>query len=321
MADVHSFDIHILGLSDPTMIGRARFATTMERLTGRPSREFESEFPSPVLPAFTALDDQNAKMMAETLGAAGILIEIRPSNAAPSAGDIADDPEVRVCPACDHRQAAANHECEKCGIIFQKYEREQLAQMQKDHTLEQAMVKAMQVREEWLQRANQYLESRPLKKEATSEFLPILISEEVPFLRLNSGEGPILMTSRRLITKRDAKFHSIPYEMIKDVDYGGGRIVTKKSKFRLQLDFHAPFPLDSGEVIKNIAWHLDKESSFFKDVVIDWGYSRNFICGSCGERELDYRTEGTKVHMRCMHCATDHEIDLAECVAVPLMKE
>ena len=109
MDDVHSFDIHILGLSDPSMIGRARFATTMERLTGRPSREFESDFPSPVLPAFKALDDQNAKMMAETLGAAGILIEIRPSDAAPTAGDLIDDPESRACPACEHRPVSYTH--------------------------------------------------------------------------------------------------------------------------------------------------------------------------------------------------------------------
>ena len=137
-----------------------------------------------------------------------------------------------------------------------------------------------------------------------------------------SGHGdPILMTSRRLVTKKEGKFISLPYEIIKDVDYGGGRLQTKKSKFRLMLVFHTPIPADSGDQMKNIAWHLDKESSFSKDVVIDWGYARNFICGSCGERELDYRTEGEKLHMRCMHCATDHEIDLAEGVAVPLMKE
>ncbi len=73
--------------------------------------------------------------------------------------------------------------------------------------------------------------------------------------------------------------------------------------------------------ITKMSWILDKESSFNKEVVMDWGYARNFICGSCGERDLDFRTDGTKVHCRCMHCATDHEVDLAECVAVPLLSE
>jgi hypothetical protein len=107
--------------------------------------------------------------------------------------------------------------------------------------------------------------------------------------------------------------------MISEVDYGGGKIKTAKSKFRLQISFHSPFPLKDGEVVKNMTWHLDKDSSFSKDVVIDWGYARNFICGSCGERELEYRTDDTKLHCRCMHCAMDHEIDVVECVAVPLI--
>ena len=36
---------------------------------------------------------------------------------------------------------------------------------------------------------------------------------------------------------------------------------------------------------------------------------------------MDYRTDGNMVHMRCMHCATDHEIDLVEGVAVPMLSE
>ncbi|MCU0856683.1 MAG: hypothetical protein MUF63_18000, partial [Rhodobacteraceae bacterium] len=70
-----------------------------------------------------------------------------------------------------------------------------------------------------------------------------------------------------------------------------------------------------------MAWHLDKDSMFFKEVVMDWGYARNFICGSCGERDLQYRTENRKVFFRCMHCATDHDVDLVECIAVPRISE
>jgi hypothetical protein len=109
--------------------------------------------------------------------------------------------------------------------------------------------------------------------------------------------------------------------MISEVDYGGGRLATKKSKFRLQVVFHSPVPLSNGELVKSFTWHLDKDSSFSKDVVLDWGYARNFICGACGERDLQYRTDGAKIRFRCMHCATDHEVDLKECVAVPIIAE
>jgi hypothetical protein len=248
------------------------------------------------------------------------MIEVRVTDKPPQA-----QPEIsaatRDCPACNHIQAATNDECEKCGVVFKKYEREQLLKMQKDHTLEQAMIKAMQVREEWLHRATQYLEQHKLAKDASAAFSTELVQDEVPFLRLNSEEGPILLTSRRLLTRLDKTFESVPYEMISEVDYGGGKIKTSKSKFRLQIVFHTLFPSKSGELLKNMTWHLDKDSSFNKDVVIDWGYARNFICGACGERELEYRTDDTTVHCRCMHCATDHEVDLAECVAVPLISD
>ena len=320
MADVFSYDIYVLGLTDPGAGGRHRFASTMERLTGRPSEEFEEGFPPPNLPMFQAMDHNAAVETAQILGKTGVLIEVRPTDKPPQ-----EQPKIsaatRSCPACDHIQVATHDECERCGVVFKKYEREQLLKMQKDHTLEQAMIKAMQVREEWLHRATQYLESHKMTKDASAAFANELVQDEVPFLRLNSEEGPILLTSRRLLTRRENIFESVPYEMISEVDYGGGKIKTSKSKFRLQIVFHTPFPLKSGELAKSITWHLDKESTFSKDVVIDWGYARNFICGSCGERELEYRTDETKLHCRCMHCAMDHEIDLVECVAVPLISD
>jgi len=320
MAEVYSYDIYVLGLKDPSAGGRHRFASTMERLTGRSSDEFEDAFPPSNVPMFQSMFPDRAIETAEILGETGVLIEVRPTDKPPQ-----EQPKVaaatRECPVCDQIQPAVNEECVKCGVVFKKYEREQLLKMQKDHTLEQAMIKAMQVREEWLHRATQYLEQHKMTKDASAAFASELVQDEVPFLRLNSDEGPILLTSRRLLTRRETTFESVPYELISEVDYGGGKIKTSKSKFRLQIVFHTPFPLKSGELIKNMTWHLDKESSFSKDAVIDWGYARNFICGACGERELQYRTEGTKMHCRCMHCATDHEIDLEECMAVPLIGE
>jgi hypothetical protein len=325
MAEVYSYDIYVLGLKDPTASGRHRFAGTMERLTGRSSDEFEEGFPPSNIPMFQAMDAERAVETADALGDTGALIEVRPTDNPPQ-----KQPKIaaatRECPACNQIQPATNDECLKCGVVFKKYEREQLVKMQKDHTLEQAMIKAMQVREEWLHRATQYLEQHKMAKDASAAFAAELVQDEVPFLRLNSEEGPLLLTSRRLLARRESTFESVPYEMIREVDYGGGKIKTSKSKFRLQIFFHTPFPLKSGELSKNMTWHLDKDSSFSKDVVIDWGYARNFICGACGERDLQYRTDelsegGHKMHCRCMHCATDHEIDLEECMAVPLIGE
>jgi hypothetical protein len=138
----------------------------------------------------------------------------------------------------------------------------------------------------------------------------------VPFLRLRSEEGPILMTSRRLIASLEGGFFFIPYEMVSDVTLGGG-LVQKKNWVRLQLSFHAPIPSPSGTT-KQFTWMLDKDSSFYKDVIMDWCFARLFICGGCGQRELDFRLEGSKPKARCMHCATDHEIDLREAIAIPL---
>jgi hypothetical protein len=228
----------------------------------------------------------------------------------------------RACPACDAVQPSTNIECMRCGVVFAKFEREQLLKMQKDHTLEQAMIKAMQIREEWLQRAQKFLETKPLPPEAPKDFSSVLVQDELPFLRLESAEGPILLTSRRMLTKTtEGAFISMPYEMIGEVDFGGGAIQTKKSKQRVQVKFHSPLPISPEQTLAKLGWTLDKESSFSKEVVMDWGYARSFICGSCGERDLDFRTEGNKVHCRCMHCATDHEVDLVEGVNIPLIAE
>jgi len=323
MSEIFSYDIHVLGLNDPSAAGRKGFATIMERLTGRSGLEFAEHFPSPAIPMFESLNTEKARNIADTLSGAGILIEIRSSDRPPSMYEEFEDEEApKLCPSCDHPRPAEAVECERCGVVFEKYDREQIHDMQREGALEEAMVRALQVREEWLHRATQFLEQRPLKKEATADFSTELLQEEVPFLRLDSAEGPVLLTSRRMIAKMDKNFESIPFEMISDVDYGGGTFTaTRKAKQRLQVSFHSPFPLSDGTLVKNITWHLDKESSFSKDVVIDWGFARNFICGACGERELEFHTEEKTIHMRCMHCATDHEIEVLECVAVPLIKE
>ena len=99
MADVFSYDIYVLGLTDPGAGGRHRFASTMERLTGRPSEEFEEGFPPPNLPMFQAMDHNAATETAQILGKTGVLIEVRPTDKPPQ-----EQPKIsaasRSCPAC-----------------------------------------------------------------------------------------------------------------------------------------------------------------------------------------------------------------------------
>ena len=58
MSQYQSFDIFVLGLKDPSKAGRARFSSTMERLTGRPRDEFQDSFPSSILPVFECLEQE-----------------------------------------------------------------------------------------------------------------------------------------------------------------------------------------------------------------------------------------------------------------------
>ena len=324
MTESISYEIFLLGLLDPSQAGRMRFVEAMQHLTGRPSADFEGTFPRSDEPAFQGLNREKAQTIADSLGESGIYIDVRPRHLSAEEVEAAaaeePAPTSLKCPSCSFVQAPGTVECERCGLVFAKHEREQVLHMQRERALEEAMTKALQVREEWVQRAKQYLERYPFPEEGVVGFDGVLVRDEVPFLRLVSDEGPILMTSRRMITARENIFHSIPFEMIGDVDFGGG-LVPKKNKVRLLLTFHTPLPLTTGEVIKSMTWQLDKESSFSKDVVMDWSFSRNFICAGCGERELEYRTDGNKVRIRCMHCATDHEVDLREAVAVPIIKD
>lgn len=314
MVDMYSFDIMFIGLRNPGDSGRARCANAMARLTGRSVDEFAVMLPSFDTPIFSALERATAEVAASALGEAGALIEIRPTHT------IARDSREQViatdtCPTCGFVQPAGGNECSKCGLVFSKFEREQIQQMQQDRGLEEALTTAIKVREEWDHRAKQYLETHPILEDAVATFSGSVMPGEIPFLRLNSEEGPLLLTSRRLIARHKDETFSIPYEMVEDVTFGGG-LVTSKKKTRLLLEFHSQLATAGGSA-KSLTWQIDKESTFYKDVVMDWAFSRNFLCGACGARDLDFRLEGDAPHCRCMHCATDHTVDLREALAIP----
>lgn len=312
-----TYDILLLGLEDVGRASRTRFTTTMERLTGRPAREFERMFDHADEPIFRSLDQRKADMIWAALDEIGALLEVRPGTASSVEGD---DVATTACPSCGYIVAAGSPECSRCGVVFAKRDREDIQKMRQDSHLEEALQKALQVREEWNQRAKHYLESHPLPADATGGFESALLRDEIPFLRLSADESVILMTSRRMLsTTKDAAIASVPYELIADVDVGGG-LVVKRGRVRLVLTFHCDIPFGS-QTVKSATWQLDKESAFSKDVIFDWAFARNFMCGQCGERDLDYRLDGATPHARCMHCATDHEIDLADAIAIPQIQD
>ncbi len=315
MSSVQSFDILLLGLKDGSSAGRRRYANAMERLTGKEAGDFQVPSTRSREPIFKSLDQSTARVVVGALGEAGALLQIRPTKEVPTASE-KQVITTETCPSCGFVQAPEAVECARCGLVFSKFEREQVQSMQKEQHLEEALSKALQSREEWAQKAKQYLEKHPLAGEALEGFGSVVMRDEVPFLRLTAEEGPILMTSRRLIASLKEGFFSIPYEIVSDVTVGGG-LVQKKSRVRLQLSFHSAVPTPSGSN-KQATWQLDKESSFFKDVIMDWCFARVFMCGVCGQRDLDFRSDGSNVRARCMHCATDHDIDLREALAIPL---
>jgi len=315
---VVSFDIYLLGLKDPSPAGRKRFVHAMTTISGRDAEEVQSLLGRTSEALFRALDRDQARTVVDALDQAGALVEIRPSTS-PPVGSEMGAVATRECPACGLVNPAESIDCSRCGLVFAKWERESVQRMQRESRLEEALSRAMVVREEWNQRAKSFLEKRPLDPGALAPFEGTLLRDEIPFLGLASDEGPILMTSRRLLSQRDGKVLVIPYELVLDVDVGGG-LVSRKNRVRMVLNFHSPLTSAAGP-LKKLDWRLDKESAFNREVVMDWCFARSFLCGSCGARELEHRLVGEVNHFRCMRCATDHEVDIKEAVAIPILQD
>ncbi len=312
-----SFDLIFLGLKDPSQPGRARFATAMSRLTGRDPLEFHDVAALGGRPLFEALGADDVRNVTRVLEEAGVMLEIRPVPGRAPVGDTELVP-TQACPRCGFVQPAGQPECQQCGLVFAKWEREQVQRMQRERKLEETLSKLMQVREEWRKKAKAYLERHPLPQDAAAVYASRLFAEEVPFARLETSEGPILMTSRRMLLTLQGSVISVPYEMIADVDVGGG-FTLKKDQVNMQLKLRGPYPIEGAPRVLKVA--LDRESAALRDVVMDWAFARSFACGACGQTDLDFRLQGKEVRARCMHCATDHEIDLNEAVAIPLVGE
>jgi hypothetical protein len=324
------YDIFFLGLSDPSAAGRDRFFDTMERLTNKRAMSFEPILRNPTEPLLRSIDLSQAENAVSSLQQAGAWIEVRPLSTAPAGGGDwsagADssasfgEPEGGgasiTCPGCGHSQPEGFPDCQSCGVVFAKLEREQVQKEIRDRRLDEALQKVMGLRQEWDEKAQAYLEKNPMPADATGPFEHSLFQAEIPFQLLSSQEGPLLMTSRRIVFQRDGQIGSVPYEMIADVDVGGGLSVSK-NRVKMKFTFRCELPMPDGTV-NHLSWQVDKPASQKKDVIMDWVFSRRFMCGSCGEPDLDFRLESNKAYARCMRCATDHEIDLEEAIVIPM---
>jgi len=304
----YSFDIAFLGLQDASSAGRARLVLAMERLTGRSTADCQEVMSKIGFTIFDSLPADQAKLIIKALDEAGAVCEIRPKEEVARAVSDAPGGGMFACPSCGNVQQAGADECSRCGVVFSKMEKDEIKKLQKDKALEEAQQRAEQIRQEWDDRAKQILESRPLEESDFKDFSSSLTQEEIPFLALETAEGKLLMTSRQILALVDGTFLYLPYEIIKDVDYGGG-LVVKKGHTRLVLHFHAPVPFKE-KTINSMTWQLTEKSATEKETIMDWAFARSYMCGECGARDLDYRDEKGETHARCMHCATDHAIDL-----------
>jgi len=317
MENPHSFDIAFLGLKDPSTAGRSRMVVTMERLTGRSTADCQEYLSRVGLTIFDSLPPDQARLIIDALEEAGAVCEIRPKDGVAQTGSDAPGGGMLACPSCGFVQQAGMDECSRCGVIFSKMEKDDINKMQNDQALEEAQQRAEQIRQEWDERAKQFLESRPLPEIDYKAFNKVLTQEEIPFLLLETAEGPILMTSRQVLGLVEDVFVFLPYEIIKDVDYGGG-LVGKKGHTRLVLHFHSPVPFNDKHV-NSLTWQLTADAATNKEIIMDWAFARSFMCGACGARDLDFRHKKGRINARCMHCATDHSIDLRYHKIIPII--
>lgn len=319
METPHSFDIAFLGLKDPSPTGRARMINAMERLTGRSTADCQEYLARIGLTIFDNLPADQAELILKAMDDAGAICEVRPKEDAPRAAGESPAGEMFQCPSCGFIQPVGLDECPRCGVIFAKMEQDEVRQMQKDRSLEEAQARAEQIRQEWDDRANQILERQPLGDDATMAFEAALTQEEIPFLLLKATEGSALMTSRQVLLLLEGEFAFLPYEIIKDVDFGGG-LVVKKGHTRLVFNFHVPVPF-KGKSVNSMTIQLDADAATNKETIMDWSFARSYLCGSCGAHDFDFRGEKEELHARCMHCATDHIIDLKGRSFKPLIKD
>ena len=169
----------------------------------------------------------------------------------------------------------------------------------------------------WDERAMGFRAENPLPSAAVAPFADLLHPDEIAFCGLLTREGPILLTSRRLLWRERGAGVSTPYELVAKAA-GGREHGLLSSRNRLRLTFLGPVPSAAGPV-RSSEWELVTTSMKLLPELGRWVEQRCFTCRGCGSGELQYRLEGSDLHGRCMHCAADHRVDCARATMTPVL--
>jgi len=302
-------------MADATPEGRAQLLGVLQQVSQRPASQFADCFDHPELPLLSCVPTQQAQAVFTALQGIGAHVELRRAEDATSPTPSSEHTGF-VCPTCGFAQPLDSEECVKCGLLFTRWQREKLEQDQIERQLERSLDMALHQRKKHIDLARDLQSRFKVSEQALTLFGSYLASDEVVFASLWSREGMLLLTSRRLLFELEHGIASIPWEVVEDLDHSD-MLVKKKGMLRIIFKFVCDLPLP-GKPAKSIARTFEKEASWVKDTILDWVYARSFICASCHLEEATFRRKGEKVFMRCMHCATDHEVDMHEAIALPV---
>lgn len=312
--NTRKFDIVPLAFTIDSDEAKMSFGAVVDRFSDSPHQVWGALDQ----PLFRSVDGQTAAEILTKLDEIGVRTEIRPATIQTTTAQ--SPPKVGTatlpCPSCGFNNPESQPDCGACGLVFAKFEKRAVNRMMADSRLEEEINKARRIEQEWTDRASDYRTQRPLPAGATDPFANDLLVEEVPFLRLETDLGPLLLTSKRMLARTKKELLSIPFEMISSVEFGGGFSILGGS-IRMVLTFKAPL------VIKRLrasifSLQVQKNTSYDRETILHWAFSKNFICGRCGARDLTFRLEKTESRARCMRCAADHSINLTHAVAIPL---
>lgn len=310
----HLFDIVALAFGPGPDTARATFEVLVERY----SQDSQPIWGEKGQTLFRSIDGATAAEILKGLDPLGVRTEIRPAEDPVAPVKLSPPGELQglQCPSCGIENPESSLECNACGVVFAKFEQRAVRQMMADAQLEQEINKAQKIQQEWDDRASSYRANQPLPADATAPFAGSLLKQEVPFLNLRTGSGPMLFTSKRILASSNDGVVSIPFEMIAGVDLGGGFTILGGT-IRMVLTFKAPLILGKSRTT-TLSRQIRKDESYDRETILHWVYSKNFICNGCGARDLSYRFENLSTKARCMRCASDHLIDLTQAIAKPI---
>lgn len=315
--DTRKFDIFPLAFTIDSDEAKARFRALADRF----SDGHQQMWGALGQPLFRSIDGQTATEILAKLDEIGIRTEIRPAAPPSAAAPMIPTVENKTlpCPSCGFANPESQPDCGACGLVFAKFDRREVSRMMAETRLEEEINRARRIEQEWTDKASDYRAQHQLPAGVTAPFADDLLVEEVPFLRLETDLGPLLLTSKRMLARTKKELLSIPFEMISSVEFGGGFSILG-GNIRMVLTFKAPLVIKRLRA-STLTLQVQKNTSYDRETILHWAFSKNFICGRCGARELSFRLDKAESRARCMRCAADHSINLTHAVALPLGEE